>query len=183
MVTRSVSDWAAASSSAADRTARRASVTSCSVRATLARDRRSDSASTMPTTVAATNAAASIQAAVDTPVTLETHCDQGCGEHDRGGREQAQPAFLGDDERVGVQATARSVAQFELSIDRSHLAPHEANVVRERPLREREEGGERGAEESRGAEVTRDGGVPADDREASPGEAEPEIRVEASAHE
>ena len=59
-------------------------------------------------------------------------------------------------------------------------AAHEAHVIRERSLRQREEDGEGSGEQGGEVEIACDRCVAADDREAAPRKPEPEVRVEAS---
>ena len=71
------------------------------------------------------------------------------------------------------QSLTRAVAQLELAVDRCNTAPDEAHVVGERALRERQEHGERPCEAGPDAELTRHRCVATDERETTPGEAEP----------
>ena len=73
--------------------------------------------------------------------------------------------------------------QLQLALDCRDAAPDEAHVIGERALRERQEHGERAREERADAEVSRNRGVAANQREAAPGEAEPQVGVEATAEE
>ena len=83
-------------------------------------------------------------------------------------------------------ASSRSLepsSQLQLAVDGGDAAPDEAHVVRERALREREEHGERGRKQRCDAQLTGDRRIAADHREATPREAEPQVRVEAAAEE
>ena len=62
-------------------------------------------------------------------------------------------------------------------------APDEAHVIRERALREREEDGECSREQRGHAQLAGDRRVSTDQREAAPGEPEPQVGVESSAEE
>ncbi len=85
--------------------------------------------------------------------------------------------------RSASRRLARSVAQLELAAYRLDAPADVANVIRERPLREREEHAEGGGQHGCDADLAGDRRVAADDREAAPGEPEPEVGVKATAEE
>jgi hypothetical protein len=115
--------------------------------------------------------------------TLESERNESGREHDRRGREEAEPALLGCDQAIGVEPFPRAIPQLELAVDRGDAPAHEAHVVRERSLCEREEDRERRGEERGDAQISRDRCISTDRGEATPGEPEPEVGVEAAAEE
>src|SRR5439155_26819135 len=110
----------------------------------------------------------------------EAEGDERGRQQDRRGCQEAQTRLHRRDEPGGVQPLEASVAELELPPHGVHPTAHVPDLLRERALCEREQDCEPSRENGDAVDRARDGCISTHEREATPREPEPDVRVEAA---